>query len=502
MTVSPDIIESFPKTHVLVVGDIMLDTFVYGDVTRLSPEGPVPVLAASREDTMPGGAGNAVANLCALGVEVSVAGLVGDDAQGRFLRSLLERLGADCSGIVNDPSRPTTLKTRFVAKGQQMMRVDSEKTHPLSEDAAEALLKAMAPALEKAGAVILSDYAKGCLTPTIIRAIMDKARTRGIPVLVDPKGVDYSLYTGADVITPNKGELCLASGGMPAGTDSEIAEAAKKILNAHGIGATIVTRSEEGVSLIRRDAKIPPLHLPALAKEVIDVSGAGDTVIAVIAATLASGAGLDDAIILGNLAAAIAVGKAGTAIVRSQELKEAMQNPDALKTTEDPLQAAIPDWDSAVDQVKRWKAKGLKVGFTNGCFDILHYGHVNYLNQARRRCDKLILGLNHDASVRILKGPTRPVNDETARATVIGALASIDLVVLFGAREAGEDNTPCALIGALQPDIFFKGGDYTIDKLPEAKIVQSYGGEVAIMPLYEGYSTTGTIQKMKEDKAA
>ena len=253
----------------------------------------------------------------------------------------------------------------------------------------------------------------------------------------------------------------------------------------------IATRSEDGISVIRSEKD--PLHIKTRAREVYDVSGAGDTVIAVLAAALAAGADIKDAAALANKAGGIVVGKLGTAAILAHELEGGAVHHN---------QAQSMGWDDAKTQIEEWKQQGLKVGFTNGCFDILHYGHVNYLNEAAARCDKLVLALNHDKSVKILKGPERPINDESARASVMGALGAIDLVVLFGAEEQGQDNTPCALVGHIQPDVFFKGGDYTIDQLPEAKIVQSYGGEVDIMPLYEGYSTTAIIEKSKSGKAA
>jgi D-beta-D-heptose 7-phosphate kinase/D-beta-D-heptose 1-phosphate adenosyltransferase len=309
-------------------------------------------------------------------------------------------------------------------------------------------------------------------------------------VLVDPKGLDFSIYNGADIITPNRKELSQAVGGLPTKTDEEIMVAANKIRATCDIKTVVATRSEDGMSIIGEGQ---PLHLKTQAREVFDVSGAGDTVIATIAAAWGTGANLQQAVMLANMAGGIVVGKVGTTPIRSQELLEALQGVESLGH-----QAPLMGWDAAEEIVRGWKAKGLKVGFTNGCFDILHYGHVNYLNHARGQCDRLIVGLNHDVSVKILKGPSRPVNDEVARATVMGALGAVDLVVLFGAEKTGDDNTPCAIIEKLQPDIFFKGGDYTLETLPEAKIVQSYGGEVSIMNLYEGYSTTGTIEKMQK----
>lgn len=483
-------VKSMEGLGIMVAGDIMLDIFVYGDVDRISPESPVPVLNIAREDRMMGGAGNVVSNLGTLGVKSYVFAVVGNDDEGRQVQSLAAKSGADVSNIIVDASRPTSVKTRYIARAQHLLRTDSEKTHALSADQESALMDAVNKTLPKVKAVVLSDYGKGVLSKSVIAKIIAAAKEKNIPVLVDPKGLDFSIYKGADIVTPNRKELSQAAAGLPTKTDDEIVAAARKIRESCGIENIIATRSEDGMSVIGKNA---PLHLKTQVREVFDVSGAGDTVIATIAAALGAGASLEEAAKLANIAGGIVVGKVGTTPIRSGELLDALEGSQSFGH-----QAPLSDWDSAVETIRSWKAKGLKVGFTNGCFDIIHYGHVNYLNHARSKCDRLIVGLNHDASVRILKGPTRPVNDETARATVMGALGAIDLVVLFGAEKAGDDNTPCAIIEKLQPDIFFKGGDYTIGQLPEAKIVQAYGGEVSIMNLYEGYSTTSTIEKMQK----
>lgn len=483
-------VKSMEGLGVMVVGDIMLDIFVYGDVDRISPESPVPVLNISREARMMGGAGNVVSNLGTLDVTSYVFAVVGNDNEGQQVCALAQQAGADISGIVTDASRPTSVKTRYIARAQHLLRTDSEKTHALSADQESALIDAVTKTLPKVKAVVLSDYGKGVLSKSVITKIIAAAKSKNIPVLVDPKGLDFSIYKGADIVTPNRKELSQATGGFPTKTDEEIITAAQKIRKDCGIENVVATRSEDGMSIIGKNA---PLHLKTQVREVFDVSGAGDTVIATIAAALGAGATLEQAATLANIAGGIVVGKVGTTPIRSGELLDALEGNPSFGH-----QAPLANWDSAIETIRGWKAKGLKVGFTNGCFDIIHYGHVNYLNHARSKCDRLIVGLNHDASVKILKGPSRPVNDELARATVMGALGAVDLVVLFGAEKAGDDNTPCAIIEALQPDIFFKGGDYTIDQLPEAKIVQSYGGEVSIMNLYEGYSTTSTIEKLSK----
>lgn len=473
---------------ILVVGDLMLDLFVYGDVERISPESPVPVLAITREDMMLGGAGNVVSNLCALGVRPSILAVTGDDDEASRVLEIARSGGADVTGMLSDPSRPTTVKTRYLARHQQLLRTDFEKTHPLSKEKEDALLRAFEQRIGSAKAVVLSDYGKGVLTPVLLQKIIGMAKGAGIPVLVDPKGRDYTLYRGANIVTPNRKELAEASGMAQLRTDAEILEAAQRIIETCGIDCVVATRSEDGMSVIRK--ALPPLHLKTVARDVFDVSGAGDTVIATLAAAIAAGADLACAAKLANIAGGIAVSKVGTAPVRTEEVLQVLEEREGRK-------GGLAATEEAAEQVRKWQAQGLKIGFTNGCFDILHKGHVHYLNEAKTQCDRLIVALNHDDSVRLLKGPQRPVNDEEARAAVLAALSCVDLVILFGAREKGADNTPSALIEKLKPDVFFKGGDYTIQTLPEAGIVQAYGGKVSIMKMHEGFSTSAIIEKSK-----
>ena len=379
------------------------------------------------------------------------------------------------------------------------MRAD-EETRDDIDAATESQLLAQAETLMKdCDIVILSDYNKGVLTTSLIKAVMALATEAGIPMLVDPKKTDYALYRGASVITPNRKELSDVT-GLPAKTDEEVTVAVQKLMDDHDFNQIIVTRSEDGMSVF--DKGQDSVHLPADADSAVDVSGAGDTVIAALAGGLAAGATLLQAAQLASRAAALAVAKTATASIDMKELQGALKNIPAVADHSSGHEAYLCDWQDASDQIKRWQEQGQTVGFTNGCFDILHYGHVSYLNRARDKCDRFVIGLNHDQSIRILKGPDRPLHDEVSRATVIGALGAVDMVVLFGAEEEGDDNTPCALIEKIRPDIYFKGGDYTIDQLPEAKIMDSIGGRVEIMNLYEGHSTTATIAKMKKTEAA
>jgi D-beta-D-heptose 7-phosphate kinase/D-beta-D-heptose 1-phosphate adenosyltransferase len=490
-----DLAESFEGARILLVGDIMLDTFVYGGVSRISPEGPIPVLSVTREDKMLGGAGNVFANLRAMGCDVDVVTIVGQDAAGREIMDNVEDKGSTTKGFVIDETRPTILKTRYISQGQQLLRVDRENVADIKQTLEQKIINYVSSIISDANILVLSDYGKGTLTPTVIKDLIKLAKKYKVPVVVDPKKKDISLYKGATVITPNKKELSEATGGKPVSTDEEVELAGTSLIKMAGVESVIATRSENGMSVISKRGK--PLHLKTKALEVYDVSGAGDTVVAAIAAILSVGGSLEQAAEFANVAGGLAVAKVGTAVIRKDEILETLHYGDV---SQDRI-APICDWDSAKEQVKKWQAQGLKVGFTNGCFDIVHYGHVNYLNQARDKCDRLILGLNHDKSVRILKGPERPINDEMARATVMGALSSIDMVVFFGAEKEGEDNTPCAVVGHVQPDILMKGGDYTVDQLPEGKVVLSYGGQVEIMPLYEGYSTTNIIKKTKTQAA-
>lgn len=485
-------IDAMREQRILVIGDIMLDRFVFGAVDRLSPESDAPVLDTIRTKTMPGGAGNVVANLQALGAGSRILSVIGNDLPGTELCTLMP---GNEEGLLIVESRPTTLKTRFVHSGGQLLRVDSETRTDIDPATEKRLLEKAKVLLAECDALILSDYNKGVLTPSLLRSVIDLAKGASVKILVDPKKADYSLYQGADVITPNRKELSQAT-GLPVNSDEETTCAARKLMQEKNIESLIVTRSEQGISVFEKDKD--SVHIPAAAQKVTDVSGAGDTSIAALAAALAAGASLTDAAMIANKAGGLSVGKAATATVTPEEIKSAIAAARVTALPDRTREAPLCTWNDAAAQIAQWQKEGLTVGFTNGCFDILHYGHVNYLNRARERCDRLVLGLNSDSSVRILKGPERPLHDETARATVLGALGAVDMVVLFGAEREGQDNTPCALIEKIRPDMYFKGGDYTIDQLPEAAIMASFGGKTEIMPLYEGHSTTSTIRKMKK----
>jgi D-beta-D-heptose 7-phosphate kinase/D-beta-D-heptose 1-phosphate adenosyltransferase len=473
----------FGQARVLILGDVMLDRFVYGRVERMSPEAPIPVLSIQRETAMPGGAGNVARNVASLGGTAVLVGLAGDDRAGADLRRLLGEVPGVTAALVPAAGRPTSEKVRYVADRQQLLRADHEDAAPAEGDAATALLQAFRQHLAGADAVVLSDYAKGVLSDAVLGEAIALARAAGKPVIADPKHRDLSRYDGVTLVTPNRGEAALAT-GLRAEDDAGTAGAAAAILAAApAIAAVLVTRGARGMTLAARDAA--PVHIRTAAREVFDVSGAGDTVVATLALALAAGSALELAARLANAAASIAVGKTGTATVRQDELAATLQE-ERVHSTE----RKVVTLEQAADIVARWRARGERIGFTNGCFDLIHPGHVSLLGQARAACDRLVVGLNTDASIRRLKGPDRPVQDEVARAIVMASLAVVDLVVLFA------EDTPLELIRTLRPDVLVKGADYTIDKVVGADLVQSWGGEVLLADLKPGQSTTRTIARI------
>ena len=483
-----DILASFHRARVLVLGDVMLDRFVYGSVERTSPEAPVPVMALERTSNIPGGAANVARNVAALGSHVVLIGVVGEDEPALELRRQLGGVAALRMHLLTDASRPTTMKTRYVADRQQVLRADVELAAPLGEPMAEALLAAYGARLAEADIVILSDYGKGVLSDGVTARAIATARAAGKPVLVDPKSRSFLKYRGATVLTPNKLELQMAC-GQDCSSDEQVVAAARQIL-AQGICRTVVaTRGKEGMSII--EASGSALHIRTVATEVYDVTGAGDTAVAAMAAGLASGADISNVARLANVAAGIVVGKYGTATATPDEILARLSSlPDSA--------AAQSHFtlERAQLLVTRWRTLGLRVAFTNGCFDVLHPGHVALLNQARRCADRLIVGLNSDKSVRRLKGPTRPVQDAGARAMVLNSLKAVDAVVIF------EEDTPLALISALEPDVLVKGADYTVATVVGADLVLKRGGQVVLADLVPSYSTTETIRRIVAIKQA
>ena len=476
------IVRHFGRARILVVGDVILDRYRIGDAQRLSPEAPIPVLRPSRSHDTPGGAANVAMNVVSLGGQAVLAGVIGDDDAGRAVGGLLRAQTRIEAALIVASGRPTTAKTRFIAGAQQLLRLDEETTAPLDEDTAASLLLRVDAALSGIDVVILSDYAKGVLCDAVLGPLLDMIAAHRKPVIADPKRPDFRAYRGVTVLTPNELEVRVAT-HIDARFDAEADRAGQMALDATGGDAVLVKRSVKGLTLVRRGEKA--MHFPARAREVADVSGAGDTLVAGLAVALAVGAALPEAAMLANVTAGISVGKAGTATVAQAELLNALHF-DGMASTE----RKVRELDDAKAQVGVWRAQGLRVGFANGCFDLIHPGHVHLLSRARAGCDRLIVALNTDASVRRLKGPTRPVQNEDARAVVMASLSPVDMVVLF------DEDTPLELIRALRPDVLIKGADYTVDQVVGGDLVRAWGGQVLLVDLREGHSTTGTIRRM------
>ena len=475
------LVESLTRSRVLCVGDVMLDHYVYGRVERVSPEAPIPVLRVEREQRSLGGAGNVLRNLHALDLQPCFVSVTGGDPAGREVGGLIAALGGIEAHVLTERERTTTVKTRYIASTQQMLRADREQVAPLKGALRDDFLRMVRQVLPHQQVTIVSDYAKGVLAGGVAAEIIAAARAAGHAVIVDPKGIDYGAYRGATLIKPNRRELGDAT-KRPVGSEAEIVAAAGALIAEHGFAAVLVSLSQDGMMLV--EAAGDTHKLAAEAREVYDVSGAGDTVVAVLAAALGAGASFRDAARLANVAAGIVVGKVGTAAVHAKELVETLVDRDTLATRK-VLPMAL-----ALDHVERWRRNGLRVVFTNGCFDLLHPGHVALLGQARAAGDRLVVGLNSDASVTRLKGAGRPVQNEQARAAVLASLAAVDLVVPF------EEDTPRTLIGELKPDVLVKGADYRLDQVVGADIVQAYGGKIVLADLLPGHSTTATIARL------
>ncbi|MBV9784351.1 MAG: bifunctional D-glycero-beta-D-manno-heptose-7-phosphate kinase/D-glycero-beta-D-manno-heptose 1-phosphate adenylyltransferase HldE [Acidisphaera sp.] len=476
---------NFAGVRILCVGDVMLDRFIYGDVERISPEAPVPVLRIRDVRTMLGGVGNVAHNIASLGGEAMLVGLVGIDDAGATLRRQVANIPGITPGFVESRLRPTICKTRFLASQQQVVRTDEESRLPMQEPEAEALLLEIERAIGMADAVILSDYGKGVLGEAVIAQAVAGARGRGIPVFVDPKSSDFSRYRGATCITPNLKELAAAA-HLPVGTEEEIVAACRRVMAQAESAAILATRSEKGMTLVEANGEVH--SVPARAREVFDVSGAGDTVIATMALAHASGLSLPQSMRISNAAAGVVVSKIGTATVEPAELLHELDDYQD-STPRDRLVIRSPAEASAL--VERWKQQGLTVGFTNGCFDILHAGHIALLAAARGTCDRLVVALNTDASVARLKGPSRPINSLEQRCVVMAAIKYVDCIVTF------DEETPLALIRRLLPDVLVKGADYRLEEVVGGDVVQQAGGRVFLCELVAGQSTTRIVERIK-----
>lgn len=466
----------FDRAQILVVGDIMLDRYWYGATSRISPEAPVPVVRVSQIEDRPGGAGNVALNIAALGAGVTLVGITGSDEAGSALAERLRAARVYCDFLVSD-QHPTITKLRVISRQQQLLRMDFEDA--FSADDSSAMTKRALAMIEPMGAIILSDYAKGALDDP--QPLIKAARELKVPVFVDPKGSDFRRYRGATLLTPNLHEFETVMGRC--GSEAELVKKGQQMLAELSLDALLVTRGEQGMTLLRPNAI--ELHLPARAKEVFDVTGAGDTVISVLAASVAAGESFANSVALANLAGGIVVGKLGTATVSGPELRRALlreQGSERGIMSEEQLLVALQDA----------RAHGEKIVFTNGCFDIIHAGHVGYLEQARGEGDRLVVAVNSDESVSQLKGPGRPINPLDRRMAVLAGLEAVDWVVSFG------DSTPERLLRLLQPEVLVKGGDYAKEQVVGWEIVESYGGRVAALEFLDDCSTTAIVQKIKQ----
>ena len=467
-------------TSVLVIGDLMLDRYTFGEVTRISVEAPVPILAIEREVALPGGAGNVVRNLTALGAATAFISVVGDDTAGADLTGLIGGQMNVEPWLLVQGGRTTTLKTRFIASGQQMLRADREQTDPIHPKLAERLVRIAVDAMAATSVTVLSDYGKGVLAGDTAAQLVAAARKTGRKLIVDPRGSDFARYAGADIVMPNRPELAAAT-GMPVDSEAAIRAAAAALRTRHGFGAVVVTCGNDGMILVDANGA---RHFPAEAAEVFDTSGAGDTALAALAAGIAAQLDLPVAVRLANLAAGVSVGKVGTAVVREADLLAAL-------TPQHSALRKIVTFEEAVEQAQRWRHKGWRIGFTNGCFDLLHPGHVHLLEQARANCDRLVVGVNSDASARRLKGAPHPIQPEAARAAVLASLASVDLVCNF------EQDTPEALIRALRPELLVKGANFALEDVVGVDQLREWGGRVVLADLLPGHSTTATLARIR-----
>jgi D-beta-D-heptose 7-phosphate kinase / D-beta-D-heptose 1-phosphate adenosyltransferase len=488
-----ELVQRLGRPRVLVVGDVMLDRYVWGDAERISQEAPVVLLRADKREERLGGASSVATMLSALQADVSLVGVVGPDADGLRVRQILNGLHVDHAGVKVDDARPTTVKERYIGRAQhkhpqQMLRVDFETREPVSGAVEAGICQAIQSEIQRADIVLASDYDKGVCTPVVMSAILNAAKRRGIRVIADPiRGRDYGKYRGCSSMTPNRLEAGQAT-GRNLGTADEVLAAARQLRDDLGLEAGIVTLDKDGMALAHRDGT--EAIYPTRPRQVYDITGAGDMVMSVLGLALAAGSDYPSAIRLANVAGGLEVEKIGVATVTREEIlndllhSPAPADPQAASNKLRTLPRLLPELDAR-------RRLGQKIAFTNGCFDILHLGHVQYLTEARAQADCLVVGLNTDASVRTLKGPGRPVNPEEARAAVLAGLAVVDYLILFG------EQTPIELIKTVKPDVLVKGADYRKDQVVGADLVESYGGRVHLAGLRDGYSTTKLIQQMR-----
>jgi len=484
-----NLLDNWRTGRITVVGDFMADRYVYGHAQRLSPDAPVPVLAAQRQELKPGGAANVALALRALRCEVDCLGVVGKDTLADELRDSLKLVGCDASGLIADPDRPTTVKHNFIGLAQhrhpqKMFRVDEESRSPLSKSVAQRLLKLAERKLKKSDLLCLEDYGKGVLTEPLCQGLIKLAKHLDIPVLVDPAAIDdYRKYRGATCITPNRFEAALATGqDADDADDASLIRMGRKLIRELKLDILVLTLDRQGLLLLHKGAK--PRFVPTRAREVYDVTGAGDTVLAMLAASLANGTGWERATELANVAAGLEVERFGAVPVDLDEILL-----DVLSSNHQ-AHGKLRTLDELVPELAAHKRQGKTIAFTNGCFDILHAGHVSYLRAAASQGDLLVVALNSDKSIRKLKGKGRPVNHQADRVMVLSALESVDYVVVFG------QDTPKTLLRKLKPDVLVKGDEYTHDQVVGHEIVESYGGKIARVPMVKGKSTTNIIRRI------
>ncbi len=476
--------DSQKRPKVLVVGDLILDEYIWGSVNRVSPEAPVPILESKSENMALGGAANVANNLVALGCEVYLVGAIGQDEKGDRLLKLIQDRGIKTEGIYRFVHRPTTSKIRVIAHNQQILRIDKEDNRPITAETEKKFISFINKTLPEMDGAICSDYLKGVLTPKILNAVMHRAKNSKKLVIIDPKQTDFSAYQGATIITPNLKEVEAAS-PIKINNDADLERSAEYLIGLAKCEALLITRGKDGMTLFQ--SKKDPVNIETVAKEVYDVTGAGDTVISVFGAAIFSNFEYDEAARLANMAASIVVGKVGTAAVSLKELNEFLEE-EMLRTSK-----TILERDDLKKLASQAKSTGKTIVFTNGCFDLIHGGHIEFLQKAKSLGDILVVGLNSDSSVRGLKGEERPIKRQEERGNILSALKYVDYISIF------DEDTPEELIREVRPDILVKGDDYSIDEVVGREIVEGYGARVQLIPIVKGLSTTNIVKKILEN---
>jgi D-beta-D-heptose 7-phosphate kinase / D-beta-D-heptose 1-phosphate adenosyltransferase len=482
-------VQSLGRPRILVVGDLILDRYVWGYAERISQEAPVPLLRADHREHRLGGAASVATMLATLGAEVSVVGGVGADVEGEVIRSHLGKMGIDHDQVLTLDDRPTTLKERYIGRAQdrhpqQMIRVDYEVTAPIAAHAEAAIVDGLAPAIARSDVVLISDYDKGICTPSLLRHLIDACRVAGVKVVADPvRSSDYTRYRGVHCMTPNRLEASLAT-GLSIQAPEDAIKVGRRLVAGLGMEAVLVTLDRDGMALVRSDGRAE--LVPTRPRQVYDITGAGDMVLSIVGLCLAAGADYDEAAALGNVAGGLEVEQHGVVLLSREEILRDLIEHQAAAS------GKVYDREGLLGEVARRRAIGQSIVFTNGCFDLLHIGHTRLLRQASELGDYLIVGLNSDPSVRRLKGPSRPINPELARAELLAALESVDAVAIF------DEDTPLDLIDAIRPDVLVKGGDYRPDEVVGRDEVEASGGRLVLIPLVEGQSTTNLVHKAAE----